>query len=129
MKRRILLTLVAALLGGPLTVIGDDGVFLFRYANAQNPNDPRSVSMEFFKEELERRTAGLWGPLGLAVGVLAVPVLAGTVEPHPRGPDNLTYVERTFEPRLDGTDGPTRVLEQLDTLPEPKRRRGNAGRL
>lgn len=78
---------------------------------------------------LERRTAGLWGPLGLAVGVLAVPVLAGTVEPHPRGPDNLTYVERTFEPRLDGTDGPTRVLEQLDTLPEPKRRRGNAGRL
>jgi len=39
-------------------VVADDGAFLFRYANAQNPNDPRSVSMEFFKEELERRSGG-----------------------------------------------------------------------
>ena len=37
-------------------MVGDDGEFLFRYANAQNPGDPRSVSMEFFKSELELRT-------------------------------------------------------------------------
>jgi TRAP-type C4-dicarboxylate transport system substrate-binding protein len=32
--------------------------YLFRYANAQNPTDPRSVSMDFFKQELEKRTQG-----------------------------------------------------------------------
>lgn len=32
--------------------------FLFRYANAQNATDPRSVSMDFFKQELEKRTNG-----------------------------------------------------------------------
>jgi C4-dicarboxylate-binding protein DctP len=32
--------------------------FIFRYGNAQNRTDPRSVSMEFFKRELEKRTAG-----------------------------------------------------------------------
>ena len=58
MNYRVLIALVAALIAGPPTAIGDDGVFLFRYANAQNPNDPRSVSMEFFKSELERRTGG-----------------------------------------------------------------------
>ena len=35
-----------------------DEPFLFRYANAQNATDPRSVSMEFFKEELEKRSNG-----------------------------------------------------------------------
>ncbi len=45
-------------MAGPPTAIGDDGVFLFRYANAQNPNDPRSESMVFFKEELEKRSNG-----------------------------------------------------------------------
>ena len=58
MNYRVLIALVAALIAGPPTAFGDDGVFLFRYANAQNPNDPRSVSMEFFKSELERRTGG-----------------------------------------------------------------------
>jgi C4-dicarboxylate-binding protein DctP len=56
--RNILGALVAALMAGPPTAVGDDGEFLFRYANAQNPNDPRSVSMEFFKTELEKRTGG-----------------------------------------------------------------------
>lgn len=32
--------------------------FLFRYANAQNTTDPRSLSMEFFKQELEARSDG-----------------------------------------------------------------------
>ena len=50
--------MVAALFAGPMIASGDDKVFLFRYANAQNPNDPRSVSMDFFKDELERRTEG-----------------------------------------------------------------------
>jgi hypothetical protein len=53
LKHQLLIALVAALLAGPLAAIGDDDVFLFRYANAQNTNDPRSVSMEFFKTELE----------------------------------------------------------------------------
>lgn len=58
MIRNILVALVAALIAGPPTAIGDDGVFLFRYANAQNPTDPRSRSMVFFETELEERTAG-----------------------------------------------------------------------
>ena len=58
MIRNILVALVAALIAGPPTAIGDDGVFLFRYANAQNATDPRSVSMVFFKEELEKRSNG-----------------------------------------------------------------------
>jgi C4-dicarboxylate-binding protein DctP len=36
----------------------DRDAYLFRYANAQNPTDPRSVSMVFFKEELEKRSNG-----------------------------------------------------------------------
>jgi C4-dicarboxylate-binding protein DctP len=32
--------------------------YLFRYANAQNASDPRSVSMVFFKEQLEERSGG-----------------------------------------------------------------------
>jgi C4-dicarboxylate-binding protein DctP len=31
---------------------------VFKYGNAQNKSDPRSESMEFFKEELEKRTEG-----------------------------------------------------------------------
>jgi TRAP-type C4-dicarboxylate transport system substrate-binding protein len=36
----------------------DRDTYLFRYANAQNPTDPRSVSMVFFKDELEKRSNG-----------------------------------------------------------------------
>jgi C4-dicarboxylate-binding protein DctP len=36
----------------------DRGVFVFRYGNAQNRSDPRSVSMVFFEQELERRSGG-----------------------------------------------------------------------
>lgn len=39
------------------TCSGDEG-YVFRYGNAQNESDPRSVSMKFFKEELEKRTEG-----------------------------------------------------------------------
>lgn len=53
-----MVALVAALMAGPPTAIGDDGIFLFRYANAQNATDPRSVSMDFFKTELEKRSNG-----------------------------------------------------------------------
>jgi C4-dicarboxylate-binding protein DctP len=58
LKSSVLILSVAVLLAGPATALGDDGTFLFRYANAQNPSDPRSVSMEFFETELERRTGG-----------------------------------------------------------------------
>ena len=40
-----------------LAACGDDS-HVFKYGNAQNKSDPRSVSMEFFKTELEERTAG-----------------------------------------------------------------------
>ncbi len=36
----------------------DKDTFVFRYGNAQNRTDPRSVSMVFFEQELERRTGG-----------------------------------------------------------------------
>ena len=42
----------------PPVTAGDKPDYLFRYANAQNPTDPRSVSMEFFKQELEQRSNG-----------------------------------------------------------------------
>jgi len=35
-----------------------DDRYMFKYGNAQNERDPRSVSMAFFKEELEKRTDG-----------------------------------------------------------------------
>ena len=53
-----MVALVAALIAGPPAAICDDGVFLFRYGNAQNATDPRSRSMVFFETELEERTAG-----------------------------------------------------------------------
>lgn len=53
-----MIILAAVLLAGSAMVTADDEVFLFRYANAQNPGDPRSVSMEFFKSELEQRSEG-----------------------------------------------------------------------
>jgi TRAP-type C4-dicarboxylate transport system substrate-binding protein len=40
-----------------LTACGGDSQ-VFKYGNAQNKSDPRSVSMEFFKEQLEERTQG-----------------------------------------------------------------------
>jgi len=40
-----------------LTACGDDH-HVFKYGNAQNKSDPRSASMEYFKQELEKRTAG-----------------------------------------------------------------------
>lgn len=53
-----MVALVAASLSlGGVTGCAQDSR-VFKYANAQNKNDPRSVSMELFKEELEERTNG-----------------------------------------------------------------------
>ena len=51
-------TLIAAFLLQLATPATSRGPIVFRYGNAQNRTDPRSVSMEFFKEELERRSGG-----------------------------------------------------------------------
>ena len=56
MIRRLWLTLFGLCLAPSLGLAGDP--LLFRYANAQNATDPRSVSMEFFKTELEKRSDG-----------------------------------------------------------------------
>ena len=58
MIRRCLLSLIAILLSQSTGLAADAERFLFRYANAQNASDPRSVSMDFFKQELEQRTDG-----------------------------------------------------------------------
>ena len=58
MTRALLIALICWSLTPSAVPAGDTGVFLFRYANAQNTTDPRSVSMEFFKEELEKRSNG-----------------------------------------------------------------------
>ena len=58
MIRFVLSLLAASFLCPPAGWAADRDSILFRYANAQNATDPRSVSMEFFKEELEQRTGG-----------------------------------------------------------------------
>lgn len=58
MKRFITIILICWALTPVSAPAADEGVFLFRYANAQNASDPRSLSMVFFKQEIERRTHG-----------------------------------------------------------------------
>lgn len=41
-----------------ITTACTDDSFVFKYGNAQNKSDPRSVSMDFFKTEIEKRTGG-----------------------------------------------------------------------
>ena len=56
MIRFVLSLLAASFLCPPAGWAADRDSILFRYANAQNATDPRSLSMEFFKKELEGRT-------------------------------------------------------------------------
>ena len=58
MNRFLTIALICWALTPVSAPAADGDVILFRYANAQNPTDPRSVSMDFFKAELERRTGG-----------------------------------------------------------------------
>jgi len=60
MKNAPMLLAAVAVAASPLLLAGcssEDG-YVFKYGNAQNESDPRSVSMAFFKEELEKRTDG-----------------------------------------------------------------------
>jgi C4-dicarboxylate-binding protein DctP len=50
----VLLVVFTVLAGG---CAGDQSI-VFRYGNAQHESDPRSQSMKFFKEQLEKRTKG-----------------------------------------------------------------------
>ena len=56
MIRLVGLTLAAVALS--VTTVAADEPIVFRYANAQNASDPRSQSMAFFEEELEKRSGG-----------------------------------------------------------------------
>ena len=58
MIRPLFLSLIAILLSQSTGLAADTETYLFRYANAQNVTDPRSESMVFFKQELEKRTGG-----------------------------------------------------------------------
>ena len=56
-RRHLTDVILAGILLLALVACRDDR-HVFKYGNAQNKSDPRSVSMEFFKQELEKRTAG-----------------------------------------------------------------------
>jgi TRAP-type C4-dicarboxylate transport system substrate-binding protein len=56
--QNLLISLIGLCLGTVAVPAAAEDIFLFRYANAQNATDPRSVSMEYFKQELEKRTGG-----------------------------------------------------------------------
>jgi TRAP-type C4-dicarboxylate transport system substrate-binding protein len=56
--RKLLISLIGLCIGSAAAPAAAEDIFLFRYANAQNASDPRSVSMVFFKQELEKRTGG-----------------------------------------------------------------------
>ena len=58
MSRVLTIILVCWALTPVSAPAADEDVILFRYANAQNATDPRSLSMDFFKQELEKRTHG-----------------------------------------------------------------------
>ena len=66
--------------------MGEKEVYLFKYANTQSPNHPRSKSMEFFKEQLEKASNGrievelyFSGVLGKEAEVLDM-VVTGSVQ-------------------------------------------------
>jgi C4-dicarboxylate-binding protein DctP len=56
MNRALLIALIACTMLLP-TATGEEP-FIFRYASSQNKSDPRSLSMVFFKQQLEERTGG-----------------------------------------------------------------------
>jgi C4-dicarboxylate-binding protein DctP len=56
--RRHLVALIGFSLLQAAALAADREAFVFRYGNAQNRADPRSVSMEYFEIELEKRTGG-----------------------------------------------------------------------
>ncbi|MFP6583961.1 MAG: TRAP transporter substrate-binding protein [Candidatus Hydrogenedentota bacterium] len=58
MSRKGLIVLLISFLPMLTGGCSKDNSYVFLYGNAQNENDPRSVSMKFFKEELEKRTEG-----------------------------------------------------------------------
>lgn len=58
MIRKLLAALIAITLSLPTAVAWAEDGYVFRYGNAQNESDPRSVSMKFFEEELEKRSNG-----------------------------------------------------------------------
>lgn len=58
MSRTLRAALIATTLSLAAVVATAKDGFVFKYGNAQNESDPRSVSMKFFKEQLEQRTAG-----------------------------------------------------------------------
>ena len=64
----------------------EEQVYLFKYANTQSPNHPRSKSMELFKEQLEKASSGrikvelyFSGVLGKEADVLDM-VVTGSVQ-------------------------------------------------
>jgi C4-dicarboxylate-binding protein DctP len=58
MTRTLTAALVATTLLIPSVAATAKDGFVFKYGNAQNESDPRSMSMKFFKEQLEKRTGG-----------------------------------------------------------------------
>ncbi len=79
MYKRIIVAMfaLALLLGGLVSMAQAAGEFVFKYANTQSENHPRSKSMVYFKEQLEKKSGGkikvelyLSGTLGKEAEVL-----------------------------------------------------------
>ncbi len=59
------------------------------------------------------RTVLVGTSIGVVVGLVAVVVLPGWIEPHEKGERNLEYIKRTYEPGEGGVAGKTRELKRL----------------
>jgi tripartite ATP-independent transporter DctP family solute receptor len=94
-------------------------VYLFKYANTQSPNHPRSKSMEFFKEQLEKASNGrikvelyFSGVLGKEAEVLDL-VVTGSVQGCRGGlfeRANKKYLLYTLPFMFENTDQVIRLM-------------------
>jgi tripartite ATP-independent transporter DctP family solute receptor len=99
--------------------MGEGEVYLFKYANTQSPNHPRSKSMEFFKEQLEKASNGrikvelyFSGVLGKEAEVLDM-VVTGSVQGCRGGlfeRANKKYLLYTLPFMFENTDQVIRLM-------------------
>jgi tripartite ATP-independent transporter DctP family solute receptor len=130
-KKRGLLILIVCLVAGLTFAAVDkalaekealktgEEVYLFKYANTQSPNHPRSKSMEFFKEQLEKASNGrikvelyFSGVLGKEAEVLDM-VVTGSVQGCRGGlfeRANKKYLLYTLPFMFENTDQVIRLM-------------------
>jgi tripartite ATP-independent transporter DctP family solute receptor len=127
MKRIIVILIALCAVGGMMyangsvdEATGAEQVYLFKYAHTQSPAHPRSKSMEFFKEQLEKATGGriqvelyFGGVLGKEAEVLDM-VKLGTVQGSRGGlfeRANKKFLIYTLPFMFENTDQILRVMD------------------